>query len=107
MPGLQGCHQILEALCLLDDSAEADDDGSVQDGNTGVRSALVEDLEPFPESARNLLPHQDRCQSNTCEDGGLDGNLEAVEENQDQGDRCKSNCPVRKILTAKQNNLSL
>ena len=99
VPCLQSCYQILEALSLLDDTAETDDDRGVQNGDTGVSCALVEDLQPFPDSARNLLPHQDSRGSNTCENGSLDGNLEAVEENQDDNDGSQSDAPVGKIFT--------
>ena len=43
IPGLQGGYQIRNALCLLDDAAEADDNGGIQNGDTGIGRSLVEE----------------------------------------------------------------
>ena len=43
IPGLQGGYQIRKALCLLDDAAEADDNGGIQNGDTGIGRSLVEE----------------------------------------------------------------
>ena len=43
IPGLQGGYQIGKALCLLDDAAEAYDNGGIQNGDTGIGRSLVEE----------------------------------------------------------------